>query len=176
MANYIGAKLSRLIKQRAYDSGEVERLSEIEVKLTAVISKARAGLRAAKNNSQALQERIRRTDEEIQLLSVMNPVEIRKIRAMPRKMNGKHGDFRRELIKVLKNAGGALNIGEMVAYMAKRFDIPMVTTQDRVRARYLVRRQLNIFKKRGAVERLPSLPENNHGVWRWIVGQAESDA
>ena len=48
MANYIGAKLSRLIQQRAYSAGEIERLIELEVELPATISKARKDMRAAK--------------------------------------------------------------------------------------------------------------------------------
>lgn len=176
MANYIGAKLSRLIQQRAYSAGEIERLIELEVELPAIISKARKDMRAAKQALLVLHERVGCLDEQIQQLSAMDPADIRSIRTLSRKTVGDYGGFRRELIQLLKEFGGALTMSEMVDHMANLFSMPMVTPQDKVRATYLVRRPLNHFRKKGAIERLPSFPGKNEGVWRWIAGQDVSDA
>lgn len=176
MANYIGAKLSRFIQQRAYVAGEIERLDKLEVELSAIISKARKDMRVAKQAALVFRERVCCLDEQIQQLSAIDPSDIRSIRSMPRKTAGEYGDFRRELIRLMKESGGALTMSEMVGHMAKLFKMPLITSEDRVRATYLVRRPLNHFRQLGAVERLPSLPGTIEGVWRWIAGQDESDA
>lgn len=106
-------------------------------------------------------------DQKITTASTIDTSQIRPIRSTPRPLNSKHGAFRRELVRVLKKAGGPVQIGDLVRHMADVFDLPMDTQDERVRARDSVRRPLNLFRLKGAVIRLPSRPDSQEGMWCW---------
>lgn len=162
MANYLGPKLSRLVRRRAYLAGEIvgreKRVAELRSRLTA----EEKAVQDAKDHLQAL-------DVEIERESALDVADIRPIRATPRTMDGKHGQFVRELIRLLKEANGPVDMENLVEPMALRFSIPFSTGEERKRAGYLVRRRLNKLREYGAVHRLPTVPGRRTGVWRWIA-------
>ena len=158
--NRVGTKLSRLIRERAYLSGSLPSL-QIEVdELRGRLKVARKALRDATKRRQSI-------DAAIQELSAIEPSQIRSIRRTPRREGNRHGEFRRELVRVLKNARSPAWSSDLVRHMAKAFGLPMETPEQRERARHLVLRPLYAFKKKGAVERLPTGAINSEGLWRW---------
>lgn len=161
MGNHVGARLSRLIRERAYTAGALQEMDK-------QVEMIEAELSAAREKANDARARIEHLDQEITKLSAIEPENIRPIRAMPRIMKGAHGDFGRELIRILKEEnGGTLEMLQMVRHMAAVFDLPMSTPEERERAGYLVRRRLNVFRKKGAVERMPTDSSNAPGLWRW---------
>lgn len=162
MANYVGTKLSRLIKERAYRSGDLNSLQKEADELSARLKKARGTIR-----QQA--KAIAKLDEQIETLSAIDPNDIRAIRATPRSLTTPHGAFRRELVDFLKKQRGPVKMDAIVDHMVKHFDMPMAPPDERLRTFQRVRRPLNVFKQKGAVKRLPSCPETGQGIWMWIA-------
>ena len=140
-----------------------------EGKLSAKLKQSRASIRTAVARMLAV-------DTAIAQLSAIQPKDIRSIRQTPRMEGRKHGDFRRELVRVLKEADGPVWGKELIRHMAYTFNLPMDTFEQRTRASYLVRRPLNVFKEKGAVERLPTGGNNTEGLWRWRHNYEDGDA
>jgi hypothetical protein len=107
-------------------------------------------------------------DAGIGTLSAIDPAGIRPIQSTPRVISGERGEFRCEMIRVLKEANGAVGMRALVRHMVTTFKLPMETPKDRKRAGYLVRRPLNIFRAKGAVKRLPDHPDTGEACWMWI--------
>jgi hypothetical protein len=160
MANHVGIFLSRLIRERAYTAGHC-------VLLHSKLEKLKEEVSQCTQEIQSTETRIAELDQKIIAASAIDTTQIKPIRSMPRQLNSKHGAFRRELVHILKEAGGPVEIGDLVSYMAEVFDLPMNTMDDRVRARDSVRRPLNLFKLKGAVIRLPSRSDSREGMWCW---------
>ena len=139
MANLIGSKLSKIIKARAYLSGSLpviqKQIEELQFRLNSKFNKLNQGLKQLKE-----------LDIKIAELSAINVEEIRPIKAMPRKMVGAHGSFRRELVRVLQTYHEPVATGVLVKHMAEKFGLPLETHKERVAVRDAVRRPLNIFK------------------------------
>jgi hypothetical protein len=161
MGNVLGTKLSRLIRERAYLSGALPGLQDR-------VSDLRADLKAANAAFKAGSARLAELDAAIGSLSVIDPAVIRPIQGIQRVMSGKHGEFRRELIRVLKEAEGAVGMRTLVRHMSAAFSLPMETSRDMRRAGDLVRRPLNIFRAKGAVKRLPDHIDTGEAYWMWI--------
>lgn len=161
MGNRLGAKLSRLIRERAYLSGTLPGLQER-------VNILRADLKAANAALKVGSARLEELDAAIGVLSAIDPAGIRPIHSTPRVMSGEHGEFRRELIRVLKDAEGVVGMRALLRHMAATFSLPLETPTDRTRAGYLVRRPLNHFRMMGAVKRLPNHPDTGEACWMWI--------
>ncbi len=164
MANLLGNRLNRLVRERAYLSGELPRLNEAVRKAQAQLEKEMASL------NQML-VRIDDVDQSIRQLSGVDPTCIASIRATPRSGLGQFGDVRKTLIDILKQKDGPITTVEIIQRMAPVFGWDLTTTNGRQFARESVRRPLQIFQKRNAVERLPShltANQRNCGVWRWV--------
>lgn len=169
MANYVGQKLSRLIRKRAYAAGDRSTLL--------------AGLHELQEQVSTLQIRIANVgseiaelDKEITRLSAIDPSNIKGISIMPRTIVFKHGTFRREMINYLKSSARPVSTKEILEHMAAQFKIPMETSADRKKARDAIRRPLNHFHEAGAVIRLESGGFPSHGIWCWAEGYVEGDA
>jgi hypothetical protein len=160
MANHIGTRLSRLIKERAYTAGHC-------VLLRSRLDKLKKEASLCAKEIKLASAMIAKLDQKITSASAIDTSQIRSIRPTPRSPNSQHGAFRRELVRVLKKAGGPVQIGELVKHMAEVFDLPMDTQDERVSARDAVRRPLNLFRLKGAVIRLPSRPGSQEGMWCW---------
>lgn len=170
MGNPWGTKLSRLIRERAYVSGAIEPLQQ-------EITDIESALASAKAKHAEHLARLQHLDEQIIQLSTINPQEdIRPIRKLARVTQGEYGSFRRELVRLLKEADGPVSVGYLVDRMANMFHLPLETAADRKHSMDLVRKPLNIFRRRGAVERLPTRPGERQGVWRWRYDYDEGDA
>ena len=170
MANYLGNRLCRLIRERAYLSGELPRLE-------AAVKKAQAQLEKETACLNQMLARIGDVDQSIHQLSCVDPTCITSIRATPRRGLGKFGDVRKALIDILKQKNGPITTVEIIQRMAPVFGWDLTTANGRLFARESVRRPLQIFQKRNAVERLPShltANQRNCGVWRW-VGPSDTD-
>jgi len=158
MANYVATKLSRLIKERAYRSGDLNSLQNETDELSAQLKKKRGTIR-----QQA--KAIAKLDEQIEKLSAIDPNDIRAIRATPRRLTPPQGTSRRELIDFLKKQDGPVRMDAIVNHTVKHFDMPMAPPDERLRTFQRVGRPLNVFKPKGAVKRLPSCPETGQGIW-----------
>lgn len=168
MANYVGVRLSRLIKERAYTAG---RCTQLNSKLTGLKKEA---AQCSKDLKRA-EAKVVELDRMIATASAIDPADIKPIRSTPRLIDSKYGAYRRELIRVLKEAGGPVKVSDLIAHMATTFNLPMNTSKERTHARDSVRRPLNIFKEHGAVIRMPSHPDTQEGVWCWTDNYAGDD-
>lgn len=170
MANYLGNRLNRLVRERAYLSGELPRLE-------AAVRKAQAQLEKETACLNQMLARIDDVDQSIRQLSEIDPSCIASIRATPKTGAGQFGDLRRTLIDILKEKNGPITTVEIIQRMAPVFGWNLATVKGRQTAREAVRKPLRIFQKRNAVERLPShltANQRNCGVWRWI-GPPDAD-
>jgi hypothetical protein len=161
VGNILGSKVNRLVRRRAYLGGEIVVLESRAQERLAAYQQAEEALNRAREEILAL-------DAEIQVLSTINVADIRPIRATPRRIPDAHGHFVRELIRVLKEANRPVDMAELVPHMATTFSLPFSTRAERARMGEMVRRRLNEYREKGAVERLPSVSERGTGVWRWI--------
>ncbi|MEQ1706557.1 MAG: hypothetical protein ABL867_11395 [Rickettsiales bacterium] len=160
MANHVGTRLSRLIKERAYAAGRCTQINSKLLELKKGVAQCSKDLKLAK-------AKVAELDRMIASASAIDPADIKPIRFTPRQPDSKHGAFRRELIRILTEAGGPVKVSDLIAHMAATFNLPMSTGAERERASGLVRRPLNVFKTKGAVMRMPSHPETLESVWCW---------
>lgn len=168
MANYVGIRLSRLIKERAYTAGRCTQLNSKLSELKKEVAQCYKDLKRSK-------ARVVELDRMIATASSIDPSDIKPIRSTPRQPDRKHGAFRRELIRILKEAGGPVKSGDLITHMVAAFNLPMGTREERTRAYDSVRRPLNVFKTKGAVIRMPSHPETLEGVWCWTDNYVGDD-
>jgi hypothetical protein len=169
MANHVGPKVSRLIKERAYTAGHCALLRSRRVRLQEELSRLDQELLQ-------VETRIVELDGKITAASAIDTSHIKPIRSTPRRQEARHGAFRRELVRILKEAGGPVSSGALLQHMVAVFNLPMSTTKERNRSRELVRRPLNVFKAKGAVVRLPSTPDTLEGIWCWTDNYVADDS
>lgn len=168
MANHVGTKLSRLIKERAYTAGHCVLLRSNLVKLQEELFQLDQEIQQAET-------RIAELDGKITAISAIDTSHIKPIRSTPRRQEGRYGEFRRKMVRILKEAGGPVKSGDILKHMVAVFNMPMSTPQERNRSRELVRRPLQFFKAKGAVIRLPSTPDSLEGVWCWTDNYVVED-
>ena len=164
MANLLGYRLNRLVRERDYLSGELPRLE-------AAVRKAQAQLETETTCLDQMLSRIADVDQSIRQLSGIDPAGIASIRATPRMGLGQFGDIRKTLIDILKEEDGPITTVELIQRMAPIFGWDLTTARGRLGARDSVRRPLQVLKQWNVVERLPNhLTANQRtcGVWRWI--------
>lgn len=161
MGNRLGNKLNRLIKQRAYLSGEI---SVLESEADVIKAQADAKARELTDANAKLAE----IDGLITELSSINPDDIKVIRQKRRRVKGVHGGLMLELIRMLKEADGPLDTRAMVSQIVKKFSFPMSNAAERRSARASVNGPLNKLKKFGVVVRHPSSPDSAAGRWEWV--------
>ena len=127
MANYVGIRLSRLIKERAYTAG---RCTQLNSKLSELKKEAAQCSKDLKRS----EARVVELDRMIATASTIDPADIKSIRSTPRQSDGKHGSFRKELIRVLKEAGGPVKVSDLITHMVATFNLPMSTSSERAPA------------------------------------------
>lgn len=174
MANYLGTKLSRLVRLYAYTSGEVPRLVKAEADLKAQLADIRSRLRKAAKERAAAEECVASLAKDIEAASALQTEQIRSIQATPRRLQVKYGTFTAALVDLLKSTDGTLTTRSIVDAMTAMFDMPHGTLKEREWSRRRVARQLRVFLEKGAVERMEDDDEGN-GVWKWC-GIQEEDA
>ena len=169
MANYLGTKLSRLVKEHSYLSGTIEHAPK-------TIERLRRDLETLEASYATALSRLSEVKQVIDELSAIDTEDIRPTRALKRQELGRHGQFRRELVRVLKEARGPISMIEMIDELSNVFNIPLNTSIDKKRAYNRLRSPLAYFKDKGAVERLPCRPGSMDGVWRWIGCYQDGEA
>ncbi|HLP96848.1 MAG TPA: hypothetical protein VK149_00235 [Sideroxyarcus sp.] len=166
MANHVGVKLCRLIRERAYLSGSLPDLQKQIIEIKAQLVQARKKLRQA-------HEQLHLLDKGIASLSAMDTADIRPIRATPRKLVASHGAFTQELIKILSEGLLPVKTEAIIRHMAEVFDMPRSTPAERENTRRRITRRLRMLVEKNAVERLHDPSCNQGGLWRWIGSYGE---
>lgn len=169
MANYLGNRLSRLIRERAYLSGSLPELQED-------VRQAQTSLDAKVHRLNLAQQRLLDVDQQLRELSSIDPSKIAAIRRTTRHGHKEHGAIRRMIFDLLK-LGQPIRTTDLIRHMAPLFDWDLSTPKGRIYAIDAVREPLRRFKNKGLVERLPDGVSDNGqriGVWRWI-GPSESE-
>lgn len=159
--NRVGARLSRLIKAKAYLEGN-------RLVLEKRIEELKAELSAARHELKRMQADTLDVEAQITGLSEIDPKDIRPIRNYHRKSDQKYGQFRCALIALLQSANGPITTDALLIQMAERMKLSLSTPADMKRARSQIRRPLALFAKRGAVMRLPTEEGERYGNWLWI--------
>lgn len=168
MANHVGLKLSRLIRERAYLGGS---LPVLEKK----VAEREAELNLARQNLQHVLDQINTIDKDIAAQSAIDASDIRPIRRTPRRLQVRHGTFTRELLGILRESPSPLSTEEIIRHMAEVFNLPRNTPIDRDDTRRRVTKRLRVFVAKNAIERLHEPTGNGLGLWRWIGGYGEPD-
>ena len=113
MANPIGNRLSRLVREHAYLSGSLVGLKE-EVRL------AEANLAAKVGRLSLALQRLTDVAQSIAELSAIDLSGIAAIRATPRVGKREYGDLRSAIVDIMKH-GKPVNTAEMVQSLARMF-------------------------------------------------------
>ena len=169
MANPIGNRLSRLVRERAYLSGSLSGLEE-EVRLTETT------LVAKRRRLELTLQRLAEINQKITEISAIDLSKIAAIRRTPRVGKKEHGALGRTVIELMKS-GQPMSTVELIRFMAQPFGWDLSTIKGRKYAMDAVRQPLRRFKAMGVVERLSDgLAETGQlcGVWRWI-GPPDAD-
>ncbi len=163
MANLIGSRLSRLVRERAYISGSISNLKKD-------VEQAEANLSAKMRRLDLVLQRLVEVDQQITALSDIDVSEIAAIRPTPRVGKREHGALRRTIIDVM-SSGRPMRSVDLISLMAPIFEWDLSTLEGRKYASNAVCDPLYRFKDRGIVERLPDARSDTGrpcGVWRWI--------
>ena len=168
MANHVGTKLSRLIKERAYLTGSLPELDGQIAELKLQIRKSKAMAKEAR-------QRIEQVDWQIQALSAIDTTQIRAIRRTPRRLQAKHGAFVGELIQILREDPLPVRTEDIVAHMVQVFNMPQSTPHEREHTRKRITRCLRNLVSKGAVKRLHDPRQTISGLWCWTGSYGEPD-
>jgi hypothetical protein len=106
MANHVGTKLSRLIRERSYLSGEIARLRESEQAILAEIEAATARLTGLRDvDLRKAQERLDEIDGLIHVEAPsIDPNDINVVRRVLRKSSAKHGALIDAVVENLRSS------------------------------------------------------------------------
>lgn len=184
MANSISPELSQVIRDISYTKG--------------VLRKLRGRLKSLNWEKAHIEERLKQLPlelaevrAEIQRLVAQTKVtkekakdkyptlpfeDIRPVVPTPKRGDWRWGDFKREIIYVLKAAQGALvSTRFLFDHCVIRFGLPTATNDEREFLRHAIRKPLRQLVALGAVERLPNPTPNPNALayWRWIAPGGE---
>jgi hypothetical protein len=148
MGNMLGVRVSRLVKENACSNGKVASLER-------EIATQQTELEALHRQLRTAQESVVRTKKLIAQVSSIDVATIRSIQSTPRVIEGKHGDFRREIVRLLKEAKGPVRTSGLMRILKVEFQIPFSNIEERQRAREKIRGPLRVMKKKGVIRRLP---------------------
>lgn len=163
MANPLGNRLSRLVREHAYLSGSLPGL-KADVRL------AESALTTKTRQLELSLQRLAEVDQQITELSGIDVSEIIAMRRTPRVGKREYGALRRTIIDVMSN-GRPMRTVDLITLMAPIFEWDLSTLKGRKYASNAVCDPLYRFKARGLAERLPNVRSDTGqlcGVWRWI--------
>lgn len=178
MANYVNPELCRIIRDVAYSQGRakkivglITRLKNEQKKLEARLAALPAELAEAKEALKVQQAEVTALKVKVKIKAPKLPLhDIRAIVPTPKTGNWEWGDFKRELIDVLKAANGRpLSTSQLMAHCQARFGIvdqPLPSGGSRLRD--AVGRPLRFLAKQGAVSRLPGPTPSAPAYWVWV--------
>lgn len=161
MANHLGNKLNRAIRDRAYAAGLVrQKADEIE--------RLRAALDAAIVELEAAKAAVARWDEEITVMSAINLDDIRSIRRIPKSGLFAYGELSGMIVRILKEADRPISTQAIIAVVSEALGLPMDSAADREATHNRVRKRLQAYAQKGIVERLHDPSKPDPGSWRWL--------
>jgi septation ring formation regulator EzrA len=174
MANHVGTKLSRLIRERSYLSGELARLRDSERAILAEIEAATERLtRLRDGDIHKARERLNELDRLIhEEAPSIDPNDINVVRRTLRRSSSKHGELIGAVVENLRSSPNGISTHEMASRIAPQFALPWTTREEKSDTISRVRRMLNNLKAKGAVQRLPGeMSANGQEIarWRWIA-------
>jgi hypothetical protein len=162
MARYISLDLARLIRDRAYTSGEIEKAARKAQALRSELAIVEA------QHAQAKAE-LADIDARLKDYPSIKPARIRVIKGRPRRLKLTHGAFTREMVRYLREANGPVSTYELRIHLSEVFGIQEGTTlAEREWFRKKVARRLRHIADKGALQRLHNPDANDIGVWVWI--------
>ena len=171
MANPLGNKLSRIVRDIAYTKGDVlmqkiaaDKAME-QLKLVAAEFKtARSAIRRSEAHLVALQTAL---GEQTDIATD----DIRAIRHWPKLPTTAYGKVIKELVRYLQEAGEPRSTGDIVTHLATKFGMPIGTNPERVETSCSIRRRLRKLVQQGVVARYPEetvLDGHSVAHWHWI--------
>ena len=173
MANHVSLRLSRLIRQRSYLSGEVVRAHQRVMDLTEEVAAARARLHQAQQELANLQQWRVDLDKTIRKEAPsIDPSYIQTVQETPRKTVREHGALIETVVAYLRASSNGVTTYEVARCIAPQFGLPWETSAEQSETVSRVRRIFNNLKKRGALKRLPSTQRHKGqelGLWVWIA-------
>jgi hypothetical protein len=161
MARYVSLELAGLIRLRAYAGGALTKAEKRTKYL-------REQLQIAETERQAAVSNIADLDAQLTKYRSIDPADIRPIVSKPRRLDLHHGEFSAELIWLLREMKAPVSTQEIIAHVTDVFSIPMTTLADRERLRRKVTKRLQVMAKKGAIQPLHKLQDNQMGLWLWI--------
>ena len=177
MANHISLRLSRLIRQRSYLSGEVVRAHQRVMDLTEEVAAARAKLHQAQQELANLQQWRVDLDKTIRKEAPsIDPSYIQTVQETPRQTEREHGALIETVVAYLRASSNGVTTYEVARCIAPQFGLPWETSAEKSETVSRVRRIFNNLKKRGALKRLPSTQRHKGqelGLWVWIADAHE---
>ncbi len=171
MANHLSIRLNRLVRKRAYLSGEI-------VRSQAEIDRSKALIKKLRSRKARLLNSLAQTDAQIEYSSGLEVAEIRAIRYTPRQNGQRRGSLINAIIEVLQAENRPILTVELIDALSPNFGWHKNTTEANVKSLWAVRRPLNVLKKKGVVERLPGnriASGRTCAVWRWIGPTNEAE-
>ena len=165
MALFISHRLARLIKQRAYASGEVALSAKQVDTLRLHLTAAEEILRAAEHELAAIDTEIEQVGAGIDVQAIASR------RRTPRRMTAQRGTFLGEIIQRLQGVTEPIPLHKLASHVAEAVGLPMNTASQRNYAQERVRRDLNKLKARGIVARADNTASptgRSIGCWTWV--------
>jgi hypothetical protein len=161
MANYLGVPLARLIRQRAYQAGEISRVGERVGVLLENVQRIQRELEIEQARKASLESRLQETDRKIESFATYLDVnDIRSIRPTPRSGQFQHGDLTRFLVDLLKSTEKPIPTSLIVQTAASYFGFAMTTAEERDQSSRRVKQPLKVMSRKGAVKRLHDRDKN----------------
>lgn len=163
MARYIGAELSRLIRERAYTSGALKRTKRSITQLNRELLELR-------EKEKEIAVRLAKVDTALGKFASIEPARIRAIAANPHTSNLPRGVFTRELVRYMRDRERPVSTFELEQYLFGVFGISPQAAKEKERLHRKVRKCLRVISAKGAIKRLHD-PESRDGktvgLWLW---------
>lgn len=177
MANYLNPELCRIIREYSYTEGRAVRIDRLirslkaeqkrcETRLaeiTPLLEEANVALEEAKEQvkqvAKTLEKRAPRLNRKL----------IRPIVPTPKIGGAKWGDFKREMIQLLKDGDGqAISTKQIMDHFATKYGIPRDTPPERESLRQRILRRLEELAHKGAVQKQKAPDGSQWAYWLWV--------
>lgn len=177
MANYLNHELCRIVRDIAYGKGQarkikwlIVRLNREQKKIEERLAQIPLELEEAERVLKAIEGDLNISNEKARDKFPWMPLhDIREIVPTPKTGNWEWGDFKRELIHVLKEANGRpISTRQLVDHCSARFGIEEVRTAHGGKLREAVSKRLREMAAKGIIRRLPSPSASAPAYWVWV--------
>ncbi|MDS4015543.1 MAG: hypothetical protein RKP46_14520 [Candidatus Accumulibacter sp.] len=171
MANLLGNKLNRIIREIAYAKGEVLTHKIAAEKAKDRIKLAAAELKAARSEMRLAEARVAALRPKLGEQADIAADEIRAIRHWPKLPTTSYGKIIKELVRYLQQDGEPKSTGEIVVHLVRKFGLPVGTNAERAETSSSIRKRLRKLVQQGVVARYPEetvLDGHSVAHWHWI--------